>query len=171
MEYWHFIHYRSDNLCSEFKFQNGRPGSRGREGEEYILDRWANRARWGWGWVLISWWINLKIYIVYYIPGTVIGRLSVCLLTQSCLTLFDPMDYNLPGSSAHGILQARILEWVAISYSRGSSWPREPALPALAGRFFTSEPPEKPIIEEMSKTFRVQGGHQCKCPLRSTKLI
>ena len=42
-------------------------------------------------------------------------------LTQSCPTLCDPMDYSLPGSSVHGILQARILEWVAISFSRGSS--------------------------------------------------
>ena len=40
---------------------------------------------------------------------------------QSCLTLFDPRDYSLPGSSVHGILQTRILEWVAISFSRGSS--------------------------------------------------
>ena len=42
-------------------------------------------------------------------------------LTQSCPTLCDPTDYSLPGSSVHGILQARILEWVAISFSRGSS--------------------------------------------------
>ena len=40
---------------------------------------------------------------------------------QSCTTLCDPMDYNLPGSSVHGIFQARILEWIAISSSRGSS--------------------------------------------------
>jgi len=40
---------------------------------------------------------------------------------QSCLTLCNPMDCNLPGSSVHGILQARILEWAAISFSRGSS--------------------------------------------------
>ena len=43
------------------------------------------------------------------------------LVTQSCLTLCDPMDYNLPGSSVHGISQGRILEWVAISCSRGFS--------------------------------------------------
>ena len=43
----------------------------------------------------------------------------------SCLTLCDPMDCSLSGSSVHGILQARILEWVAISFSRGSSWPRD----------------------------------------------
>ena len=42
-----------------------------------------------------------------------------------CPTLFDPMDYSLPGSSVHGIFQARVLEWVAISFSRGSSWPRD----------------------------------------------
>ena len=40
---------------------------------------------------------------------------------QSCPTLSDPMDYSMPGSSVRGILQARILEWVAISFSRGSS--------------------------------------------------
>jgi len=45
-------------------------------------------------------------------------------VAQLCLTLCDPMDYSLPGSSVHGILQARILEWVAISFSRGSSQPR-----------------------------------------------
>ena len=46
------------------------------------------------------------------------------LVTQSCPTLCDPMDWRPPGSSVHGILQARILEWVAIPFSRGSSWPR-----------------------------------------------
>ena len=43
-------------------------------------------------------------------------------------TLCDPMDYSLPGFSVHGIFQARVLEWVAISFSRGSSWPRSPAV-------------------------------------------
>ena len=47
------------------------------------------------------------------------------LVTQLCPTLCDPMDYSLPSSSAHGILQARILECVAISFSRGSSQPRD----------------------------------------------
>ena len=45
--------------------------------------------------------------------------------TQSCLTLCDPTDCSPPGFSAHGILQARTLEWAAISSSRGSSWPRD----------------------------------------------
>ena len=47
---------------------------------------------------------------------------------QSCPTLCDPMDCGLPGSSVRGILQERILEWVAISYSRGSSWLRDRTL-------------------------------------------
>ena len=63
----------------------------------------------------------------------------VCVLVaQSCQTLCDPMDCSLPGSSVHGILQARILKWVAISYSRGSSRPRDwTQVFHIAGRFFT----------------------------------
>ena len=54
------------------------------------------------------------------------------------LTLCDPMDCSLPGSSIHGILQARRLEWVAISFSRGSSWPRDRTwVSRIAGRHFT----------------------------------
>ena len=45
-------------------------------------------------------------------------------VSQSCLTLCDPMDCSLPGSSVHGIFQAIVLEWIAISFSRGSSQPR-----------------------------------------------
>ena len=44
-----------------------------------------------------------------------------CLVAQSCETLWDPIDCNTPGSSVHGISQTRILEWVAISFSSGSS--------------------------------------------------
>ena len=55
-------------------------------------------------------------------------------VTQSCLTLCDPMDY-----SVHGILQARILEWVAFPFSRGSSQPRgQTQVSRIAGRLFTS---------------------------------
>ena len=49
----------------------------------------------------------------------------VCVPAQSCLILCDPVDCSPPGSSDHGIFQARILEWGATSYSRGSSWPRD----------------------------------------------
>ena len=63
-------------------------------------------------------------------------------LLQSFLILWDPMDCSPPGSSAHGILQARILGWSAISFSRESSWTMDRTMslksPALAGRFFTT---------------------------------
>ena len=65
------------------------------------------------------------------------------LVTQLCPTPWDPMDCSPPGSSVHGILQARILEWVAISFSRGSSQPRPPALQADSLPF---EPPGNPVF-------------------------
>ena len=61
------------------------------------------------------------------------------LVIQSGLTLCDPMDYSLPGSSVHWIFQARILDYVAILFSRGSSWPRDQKwVSCIAGRFFTT---------------------------------
>ena len=64
---------------------------------------------------------------------------------QLCLTHCDPMDCSLPSSFLHWILQARILEWVAMPSSRGSSQPGfKPASSALAGSFFTTELPGKP---------------------------
>ena len=58
-------------------------------------------------------------------------------VAQSCPTLCDLMDCSLPGSSLHGILQARVLEWVAISFSRGSSRPRDQTrVSSIPGRCF-----------------------------------
>ena len=58
---------------------------------------------------------------------------------QLCLTLCDPMDCSLPSSSVHGILQARILVWVAMPSSRGSSQPRDQTqVSRIAGRLFIS---------------------------------
>ena len=78
------------------------------------------------------------------------------LVTKSCLTLCDPMDFltlcdpmdfSPPGSSVLGIFQMRILEWIAISFSRGSSQPRDQTwIPCIAGRFFTAEAPGKEAI-------------------------
>ena len=65
--------------------------------------------------------------------------MCMCLVTQLCLTLCDPMDCSLPGSSVHGILQARILEQVVIPFSRGSSQPRK--IDSLL-----SKPPRNPTI-------------------------
>ena len=60
------------------------------------------------------------------------------LVTQLCLTLCDSMDCSSLGSSVHGILQARILEWVTMPSSRGSSWPRDQTqISHIAGEFFT----------------------------------
>ena len=53
----------------------------------------------------------------------------IVLVAQSCLTLCNIMDYSLPGASVHGIPEARILEWVAIPFSRGSSWPKDQTQP------------------------------------------
>ena len=59
-------------------------------------------------------------------------------VAQSCPTLCNPMDCSLPSSSIHGILQARILEWIAISFSRGSSRPRDwTQVSHIVGRCFT----------------------------------
>ena len=69
-------------------------------------------------------------------------EVEVSKVAQSCPTLCDPKDCCLPGSSVHGIFQARVLEWVAIPFSRGSSWPRDwtyiSYISALAGKFFTT---------------------------------
>ena len=62
----------------------------------------------------------------------------MCVYAQSCLTPCNPMDCSLPGCSVHGILQVRILEWVAISYPRGSSQPRDQTC--------TTEAPGKPNL-------------------------
>ena len=66
------------------------------------------------------------------------GKKVKVLVTQLCLTLCNPVDCSLPGSSIHEILQARILEWVAIPFSRGSSQPRDQTqVSCISGRFFT----------------------------------
>ena len=62
----------------------------------------------------------------------------LCLVAQSGLTLYDPVDCSPPGSSVRGILQARILELVAMPSSRGSSRPRDQTqVSGITGRFFT----------------------------------
>ena len=70
-------------------------------------------------------------------------------LLQLCLTLCDLMDCSPPGSSVHGILQARILEWVSMPSSRGSSQPADQiwvsCLSCVTSKFFTNKPLEKPM--------------------------
>ena len=65
---------------------------------------------------------NLQLFTisVYIYVGC-----DACLCAQLCLILCDSMDYSPPGSSVHRILQSRILQWVVISFSRESSWPKD----------------------------------------------
>ena len=94
---------------------------------------------------------RLSSTVLYSKSLLVIDFIYVCVYAQSCQTLFDPMDCSLPGSSVHGIYQTRILEQVAIFFSRGNLpdsgiKPTSLVFPALAGRFFTTAAPGKPIL-------------------------
>ena len=98
---------------------------------------------------------NNMICIFFFLQ--IVLNMCVCSVTHSCLTLCDPMGCTLPDSSVHGIFQARILEWVIISYSKGSSNPGiEPKCPvslALADEFFTTVPPGKLSIMFFQKSY------------------
>ena len=83
--------------------------------QSHVLDCWILRCR-------------QNDFLLLYMCGSV---------AQSCLTLCDPMDCSPPGSSVHGILQARILECVVIPFSRGSSPPKDQIqVSCTAGRIF-----------------------------------
>ena len=91
-------------------------------------------------------------------------NVCVCTPAQSCPVLCDTMDCSPPGFSVHGILQARILEWIAIS-SYKASWGELTSLrsPVLAGRFFTTEPPGKSLWNQ--KTWLNSWFHlSAECP-------
>ena len=82
-------------------------------------------------------------FLIFISLNIVIGGCVLCSKSlQLCLTLCDPMDCSLQSYSVHGILQARLLEWVVIPFSRGSARLRDQTLSlislALAGRFFTT---------------------------------
>ena len=85
-------------------------------------------------------------------------HVCVCSVAQPRLTLCDPRDCSLPGSSVHGILQARMLEWVAISFSRGPSPPRHQTHVFYIGR----------NILDMCLRFRILNGIR-KCLTKNTK--
>ena len=81
---------------------------------------------------LNSWKTVFLLDVKYSILGKKV------LVGQLCPTLCDPMNYSCPGSSVHGILWARILEWVAMLFSRAPSRPRDQSqVSYIAGRFFT----------------------------------
>ena len=77
---------------------------------------------------LLPWWWGMPTGMFYPV---------LCLVTQSCQTLCDPMDCSPPGSSVFGVLQARILEWVVIPFSKGSPQPRDGTqVSCMASRYF-----------------------------------
>ena len=86
-----------------------------------------------WGNSIVHVWVCVYVYECVYMCVCTYCNTDICTsqrkseseVTQLCLTLCNPMDCSLPGSSIHGIFQARILEWVAISFSRRSSQPRD----------------------------------------------
>ena len=116
-----------------------------RRGMYYVAHTGVNRVKWNtYYWMAVS---------ISFLPFSNFPRMleshcacmRACSGAQPCPTFCSLMNCNPPGSSVCGISQARIQEWVAISFSRGSSWPRDkPVSPALAGGFFTTEPPGKP---------------------------
>ena len=88
------------------------------------------------------WLLALVIFLTIYVYTNMHTSYYKSVSCWSCSTLWtwtcDPMDCSLPGSSVHRILQARMLEWVAIPFSRGSSQPRDQTwVSCIAGRFFT----------------------------------
>ena len=83
---------------------------------------------------------------------------KLLLVAESCPSLPNSMDCSLPGSSVHGILQARILEWVSISFSRGPSWPRDQTHVFCTGRWIlylwiTWEVPEYGYLQPKDFTY------------------
>ena len=91
------------------------------------------------------------------------------LVAKLCPTLCNSMDCSPPGSSVNGISQARILEWVASSFSRGSSQPRNRThVSSSAGRFFTAEPPGKPFYPYRHYSNLFWWFFIISCPLEAT---
>ena len=79
------------------------------------------------------WSLVVVLFLVhsFFTKSKSLIYVCVCSVARSCLAICYPMDHSPPGSSAHGIFQARILEWIAIAFSRGSYWPGiEPTPPA-----------------------------------------
>ena len=97
--------------------------------------------------ISVPWVKGLKFPAWIVFSGSHIHKMLGTQSLHSCLTLCDAMDCSPPGSSNHGIFLGRILEWVAISSFRGSSWPRDQTcvscVSCSVGRFFTTEPPWK----------------------------
>jgi len=114
----------------------GRPGVLQFMGSQRVGHDWVTDL------ILLS---SISAQLLIYFMSLLL--LCACSVTKLCLTLCDPMDCSPLGSSVHWISQARILEWVVISFSRGSSPPRGRIhVFSLLRRFFTTESPGRPIV-------------------------
>ena len=112
---WTWVWVNSGSL-----WWTGKPGVLQSMGSQRVGHDWATELNWRWGMMKT---IFMKVKL---------------LLAQLYPTLWNSMGCSPPGSSVHGILQARILGWVAIPFSRGSSQPRDQTwVSCIAGRFFT----------------------------------
>ena len=106
-----------------------------------ISGLWCYHRNW-----FFALYFKIKIW-TFFRRNAIITQLidSVCLVAQSCPTLCNPVDCSPPGSSIRGILQARILQWVAMPVSRGSSQSRDRTqVSHIAGGFFTNWATRKP---------------------------
>ena len=121
--------------------------------------------------ILLS-WITPTIKPLILKPMS-LALLSVCVLVaQSCLTLCSSTDRSPPGSSVHGILQARILQWVAVPFFRGSSQPRDQTqVSHIAGRLFTIWAKRKPILFQGQPEIRKTQSFYSWLPLKNPHSI
>ena len=109
--------------------------------------------------------VYLDIEILFYLSHfPILFSLIVlhCSVAQACPTLYNPMDCSPPGSSAHGIFQARTLQWGAISYSRESSWLRDQTwvscISCLSRRVFTAGLPGMSYLSYFPVLFPLSTG-------------
>ena len=104
----------------------------------------------------------LPTNIQHWYPLWLTGHVRLC----------DPVDFSPPGSSVHGIFQARVLEWIAISFFRGSSRPRDRTcnfccVSCIAGRFFPTEPVGKlTILNSLKKLKKMTGMISTECTIK-----
>ena len=142
---WENLHKHSFNACLKWKYLSGAYNlpDRGELGLALVLKELIIQLR-----VKLS--LNLIIATIYWVE-TPASHSSKC-LTYACVracSIAQPCPTLWPhGSSVHRISQTRIVEWVAIPFSRGSSWPKDWIHFSCTGRrieFFTAEPPRKPI--------------------------
>ena len=117
--------------------------------------------------ILLS-WITPTIKPLTLKPMS-LALLSMCVLVaQSCPTLCSSTDHSPPGSSVHGILQARILQWVAVPFFRGSSQPRDQTqVSHIAGRLFTIWAKRKPIFFQGQPEIRKTQSFYSWLPLKT----